>query len=275
MTRTAAVLFLLFTPLSGFTADEPLLSEAEAAFAHGVELRSDAVEAQPWFVRAAGHYDELWRRGHRTPELAMNRANAHRLAGDLPASIAAFHEGLAVARFHYPLQAGLEDARAAVAFPHDGELANECRPRTRLTVASRMSPLEAYWVTGSFWLAACGLFAWWRVSRNHGILPAVGIALAVLAAIGVMWWQDAKYREREDCRPLAIVREDAGLHKGNGDGFPKRFDHKLPRGVETRELSRRGGWVQVELAGGAVGWLPENAVLIPEAWRSSDGYGDR
>src|SRR5439155_23484068 len=117
--------------------------------------------------------------------------------------------GLAVARFPYPLQSGLEEARATVGYPHDGELANECRPRTRLTIASRMSPLEAYWVAGSFWLAACVLFAWWRMSRNHGILPAISIALAVPAVIGVLWWQDAKHREREDSRPLVIVREDA------------------------------------------------------------------
>ena len=263
MMRTAALLFLLLTPTAGFGSDESLLSEAEVAFAHGVEFRSDSVEARPSFAYAAGRYDELWQRGHHTPELALNRARAHRLAGDLPGSIAAFHEGLAVARFSYPLQSGLEEARAAVAYPHDGELANECRPRTRLTIASRMSPLEAYWFSGSFWFAACGLFAWWRTSRNPGVLPAVAIALAVLAVIGVMWWQDAKHREREDARPLVIVREDATLHKGNGDGFPKRFEHKLPRGVEARELSRRGGWVQVELAGGAVGWLPENAVIVP------------
>src|SRR5205807_1720828 len=124
MTRTAAVLFLLFAPGAAFSSDEPLLTEAEAAFTHGVELRSDSVEARPWFARAAGHYDELWNRGHHTPELALSRARAHRLAGDLPGSIAAFHEGLTVAHFNFPLQSGLEEARAAVAYPHDGELAN-------------------------------------------------------------------------------------------------------------------------------------------------------
>ena len=35
----------------------------------------------------------------------------------------------------------------------------------------------------------------------------------------------------------------------------------LPAGAEVRELSRRGGWVQVELPGGAVGWLPLSVLV--------------
>jgi hypothetical protein len=117
-------------------------------------------------------------------------------------------------------------------------------------------------VSGAFWLLACGLFAWWRTSRNPGILPAVGIALAVPLVIGVLWWQDAKHRERTESRPLVIVREDIELRKGNAEKFELRFAQRLPKGVEARELSRRGGWVQVELAGGAVGWLPEKSVIV-------------
>ena len=76
----------------------------------------------------AGKYDVLWNQGFRTPELALNRARAHRLAGNLPRAIAALHEGLAVTRFSRALQVELEDARAAVQFPLDGELAAQCKP---------------------------------------------------------------------------------------------------------------------------------------------------
>ena len=37
----------------------------------------------------------------------------------------------------------------------------------------------------------------------------------------------------------------------------------LPRGAEVRELARRGGWMQVEIPGGAVGWVPLAAVIVP------------
>ena len=33
------------------------------------------------------------------------------------------------------------------------------------------------------------------------------------------------------------------------------------KGVEARELTRRGGWVQVRLASGAIGWVPEVSAL--------------
>src|SRR5262249_59513811 len=73
--------------------------------------------------------------------------------------------------------------------------------------------------------------------------------------------RDAQQRERDEARRRGIVREDVALRKGNATSYPARFAPKLPRGVEARELPRRGGWVQVELAGGAVGWLPGGAVL--------------
>ena len=58
-----------------------------------------------------------------------------------------------------------------------------------------------------------------------------------------------------------MVTDDAVLRRGNAESYPPRLDPRLPRGVEARELTRRGGWVQVELAGGAAGWLPETIVL--------------
>jgi len=56
-----------------------------------------------------------------------------------------------------------------------------------------------------------------------------------------------------------VVAADAVLRKGNADAYPPRLEARLPPGPRP-ELARRGGWVQVELAGGAVGWLPEAVV---------------
>jgi hypothetical protein len=60
-----------------------------------------------------------------------------------------------------------------------------------------------------------------------------------------------------------VISKNEELRTGNGNAFPTRIDALLPRGAEVRELGRRGGWVQVELAGGAVGWVPANVVLTP------------
>jgi hypothetical protein len=36
------------------------------------------------------------------------------------------------------------------------------------------------------------------------------------------------------------------------------------RGVEARLLFARGDWLQIELAGGEVGWVPRRLVLVDE-----------
>src|SRR5262245_12744291 len=111
----------LSAPPAGAGSPAETLGAAETAFAEGVALRNDEVKARPAFARAASAYDVLWNQGFRTPELALNRSRAHRLAGNLPKSIAALHEGLAVTRFARALQVELEGARAAVQFPAEGD----------------------------------------------------------------------------------------------------------------------------------------------------------
>lgn len=260
--RCAAAIVLLFVPATGLASeslsDDNVRADAEAAFAQGTELRGDSHRARPCFVRAAAAYDELWNRGLRNPALALQRARAHRLAGDLPGSLAAIHEGLAVARHNRALQAALDDARAAVAYPLDGELAAECRPKLRATIGTRMAPGEAHLIAGGLWLLACLAVARFRMTRAGSWLVVSGLCSTGLLLLGGLWWQDDRQR---DVRSLVVVMDDGELRKGNGPSYPPRFAQRLPRGVEARVLSRRGGWVQVELAGGAVGWFPEAAVL--------------
>jgi hypothetical protein len=240
---------------------EDVLARAERAFNEGTRHRHDATAAQAWFRDAAIGYDELWRRGHRNPALALNRARAHRLAGDLPGAVAALHDGLAVARYDRALQTALEDARSAVAYPHDGELAAQCRPRPRVTVGTRMSPTEAFAAAGLLWLLTGLGAARFAMTRNPSWLLVAGAVLVALAVLGGLWWQDWRLRGRDEGKPLVVVKDDVFLRKGNGESYPPRLEPRLPRGVEARELTRRGGWVQVELAGGAVGWLPEGAII--------------
>jgi hypothetical protein len=238
-----------------------VLTDTNRAFADGVALRADAAQARAQFARAARGYDELWSRGFRNPALALNRARARWLAGDLAGATVAFHDGLAVARYDRPLQTGLEEARAAVAYPVEGDLAAQCRPRPRRTIGTRMSPAEAYTSAGIVWLLVCIGVTRFVMIRAAGWLAFAGFWLACLGLLGGLWWQDWRLREKDEGRPLVVVRDDVLLRKGNAEGYPPRLEPRLPRGVEARELTRRGGWVQVELAGGAVGWVPESAVI--------------
>jgi hypothetical protein len=246
--------------LSMAPSGDSLLTDAEHHFADGVNSRHDADKARKLFAQSAHDYDVLWKLGYRNPVLARNRAYAHRLSGDLPGAIAALRDGLAVARFDRSLQVELEDARSAVAYAHD-DLAAQCRPRPVGGIGSRMAPMEAYLAAGLLWLIACLGMARFAMTRVPGWLGISGIALLCLTILGGLWQQDWQRQTDDNSRPLLIVKDYCDLKLGNGEKWPDRLKWRLPPGVEARELSRRGGWVHLELAGGAAGWLPETDLM--------------
>jgi hypothetical protein len=57
--------------------------------------------------------------------------------------------------------------------------------------------------------------------------------------------------------PLVVVAEDGVLlRRGDGLAYPPRYDTPLPRGAEARLRRERGTWLQIELSGGEIGWVP-------------------
>lgn len=255
-----ALLALLFAPCaaSGYFPGEPRRAAAEA-FADGVALRGDSEKARPKFARAAELYDTVWNRGLRSAELALARARAHRLAGSLPRAIAALRDGLAAVPSARELQTELAEARAAVAYPLEGPVGAQCRARDAFTVAARVSVAEAWVLVGVLGLLASACVARFVMTRAAGWLWAVGAFALLLAAFGALWLHDARVRSGD--RPAHVLLSDAVLRTGNASSYPDRLDSPLPAGAEVRELSRRGGWVQVELPGGTVGWLPLSALV--------------
>ncbi len=192
MNRLALLALLLSASPAFAASSEDTLAAAERAFAEGVALRDDSARAKPAFARAAAGYDDLWAHGHRTPELALNRSRAHRLAGDLPRGIAALHDGLAVARFSRPLQVELEDARARVLVPIEGAMTEQCRPRPVRGVSARMSPADAWFVAGFAWLLACAGVARFAMTRNTIWLAFAVLCVVALGLFGALWLQDAR-----------------------------------------------------------------------------------
>jgi hypothetical protein len=257
----ALVALALAPPPASAATPAETLAAAETAFAEGIELRGDSVKARSKFARAAAGYDVLWNQGFRAPELALNRSRAHRLAGNLPKAVAALHEGLAAARFARPLQVELEDARAAVQYPLDGELAAQCRPHPLSGIGTRLSSADAWIIAGALWFFACAGAVRFAMTRNAVWLVGAGLAATALLVLGGLWFQDERRRARAESLPLLIVSEDTALRRGNAPAYPPKLDAALPKGAEVRELARRGGWVQVQLVGGAIGWLPESAVI--------------
>ena len=61
---------------------------------------------------------------------------------------------------------------------------------------------------------------------------------------------------------VVTATPDTPFRTGNSSEYPPRLEHPLPAGVELRRLAERGGWVQVQLNGGPVGWVPRDHIII-------------
>jgi tetratricopeptide (TPR) repeat protein len=245
-----------------------LRGEAEAAYRAGLEARADAAKARPCFARAAAAYERLWQIGPRTPALARDLAQTHLLAGDLARAIRTYRLGLRLAPSDRDLRVGLDFARQQVAYPVTGSLTESARPRERRSLLHVAPAILFYAAAGGLYLLGClGLARGWMTRRpSWWAVGGAGLILAAALAGGTAWEAQRRADER---RPFAVVAGGGtGLHKGNGDEFPLRVPERLPEGVELSVLAERGGWLQVQLAGGEVGWL-DRARVVP----SGDEFG--
>jgi hypothetical protein len=244
-------------------SDPELLARAESAFAEGLSVREQPSLARPLFRAAAEAYGQLRDRGIRNTDLLTNEGNAWLLADDLPRAIFAYRLGLRLAPADRILQGSLTFAREQVVYASSGGFG---RPPTnnRPPWLPRIG-LSAW----SFGLLSV-LYAlswgyvtrWWMVRRPR--LLGMGLSGFALVALAVgLLAAGSYYESRTDTGPLVVLTRDRVLlRKGNGMAYPPRNQTPLNRGVEARLLFRRGDWVQIELSGGEVGWVPVTAVLI-------------
>lgn len=259
------IAFVLATPVqadAGHATDQELLQSAEASFHRGAAQRSDPEKARQDFAAAAHAFELLRQRGADNAELFRDQGNAYLLAGLLPEAILAYRRGLRCAPHDAGLRDNLEYARDQV---HYGP---EARGR----------PTQAVWPDGLpridrglFLLTAFLLYALACVSVTRGLLTGEGRDLsraAVLLGLAVAaagLWSYVTWRGwREGQHPLVVIaRDGVALSRGNGPTYPPNPQlPQLHRGMEARLLHRRGGWLQIELPGGALGWVPQTAALV-------------
>jgi tetratricopeptide (TPR) repeat protein len=255
--------FLLFSS-SGLSAlsDREVLERAEAEFQDGVHLRQARDQAQPHFRNAAGYFDELRQRGVHNALLYRNLGNAYLLADDLPHAILSYRRGLDLAPNNPDLRESLAEARQRVVYPASGDLGrpqSDARPPW-------LPHLRSNWLMFAavlFYVLGCvGVTRWRIVRRGHLLL---GGLLALLFAGVLSGWLMVRAQEQNEreTHPLVVIARDGVLlRRGNGVVFPPRYDTPVNRGVEGRLLFERGGWVQMELSGGEIGWVPRAAVLV-------------
>jgi hypothetical protein len=241
-----------------------LLAEAETAYRAGLDARDDTAKARTHFIRSAEAYERLWENGHGNAAIARGMAQARLLAGDLGRAIRDYRRGLRVAPHDADLRRGLDAARGRVVFPHSGDLAESARARDADT---RLDRIGIPFATMLLVVLAVSAIGWltmaraWVTSRG-GLAVSGGVLVLIAAAFGVwLGWENSRLRAHWSA-PAAVVVAPVELRTGNSTEYTLRVEGRLPAGVEFRVLGERGGWLHVELADGAAGWVPESRVVL-------------
>jgi hypothetical protein len=242
-----------------------LLTLAESEYRAGLSVQADATLARPHFRMAAAAYEGLWLFGHRSPVLARNLAQCYLLAGDLARAIRAYHLGQRLAAHDSAVRDGLAFAREQVRYPLTGNMAKEARYHDRRSLLRHGPAWVFAAIAFAIYLTAFLLLARGWMSRRPLWFALGGILLLMsILVAGAVLWED-KHLSDENALSLVIVDHDgAALHRGNGGEFPPRIDERLPEGVEMIVLTERGGWFQVQLAGGIIGWVDARQVIRVE-----------
>lgn len=242
--------------------DADVLERAETEFQEGVKLRTARQQARPHFANAVLYFEELRRRGVSNPILYHNLGNSYLLADDLPRAILAYHQGLHLAPNNLALRESLAEARERVIYPASGNLGRppiDARPPWWPHIHSGWLLL---FVVISYVLGCMSLTRWLMVRR--GRLLGAGITALIVAGLFSVWLMIRAEEERERLiHPFAVIARDGVLlRRGNGNVFPPRYETPVNRGVEGRLRFERDGWVQIELSGEEIGWLPREAILV-------------
>ena len=222
------------------------------------------------YAEAARDLDAQWQTGA-TPGVALARARAHFLSGNLPMAVVALHDGLRLAPYDLELQTDLRIVRDAVNYPEPLDPKNRLRPNATDTLRHRVAPLDTFVLAVGFALVAAFGFAKWYTIRHRWALLFIATGAIGFATAAVLF---ARIRTNVAPLPVVVVSETI-LREGNGHTYSSRVAEMLPRGAELRELAWRGGWIQVEIPGGAVGWVPLVAVIVPGATGMGDAHALR
>jgi len=185
------------------------------------------------------------------------QTNCLLLAGELSQAIYAYYWGF----IRYPddaeIRRCLEYARSRVAYAGPAER-EALAPRPDLFAWPTPLMQANSWIL----VAAIGCISWfcfgrWLVTRRPRWILVFALGLAVACGLAVIslggHWDRPRYG--------AVVSEPVILRTGDGPSYLPRREMPLPAGVEVRLITNTGGWGQVELADGTVGWLPMGSLV--------------
>ncbi len=223
---------------------------AENWFRDGVAQRRDATAARESFRKSAGLIEGT------TVSAAHAKARALALSGNTPEAIRYLLRGLKLSPSDREIQADLRALRETIRYPEPADPLLRVRPDGFDAFRFRISPAELFLFAGVSGLAGVAGFLRHRTARSTASLALVSAGVVgFLSAFALSRWIAV------DTPIPLVLANPTTLRVGNGTSYPARLSEPLPAGAELKELTRRGGWVQVELPGGAAGWLPEELLL--------------
>jgi hypothetical protein len=264
MNFSLLVVALLATlALASARTDEEIFAQAEDAFRQGVDNKIRILQARKHFSEAADAYRELHCRGVRSPALSLNLGNAALLADRWPEAVWAYHGGLRLDPNDRTLRKNLEFARAKVLYPPAGQ----GRPDADVWPdwLHRPTLCELYCALGLSYLLAWLAGTSALISRQSRLFLLASALILVTAIAGAGLWNELRQTEIDRLTPLVVVANNTEFYRGNGKSYPQHpVLPVLPRGLEARQLHRRGAWLQIRLTTGEVGWVPIGVVLIVE-----------
>jgi hypothetical protein len=254
----AVVIALLWamTPLP----DAELARRAEELFERGLERRQQGEKSRALFEEAGRQLEELRQRGFSNATLQLDLGNAYLLAGDLPRAILAYRHGLRLAPGNRALRGNLRHARQRVIHLEGSGLGRPPEAFRPAWLPDAPRSLFAVAVLAYGGVCVC-LTRWYMVRRRRWLVAALAAVVVSAAATALLAASTALVPDR----PVVVIAADGVLlRKGNGRSFPPRVDTPLGRGVEASLLYRKGGWLQVELSGGEVGWVQERDAVVEQ-----------
>ncbi len=194
-----------------------------------------------------------------SPAENADQGKAAVVAGNLPAAILTFRHGLAEHPGDRELGDLLEAARDLVGYPPISESTERLRPDP----PTNWDRWVGTWELTAIGVGFVGLFAL-GISLRLTIRPRWAMPVAVIGFLGVAGVVITMLWPRDRDGPIAVILTEKGaiLRTGNADSYPSRTPYPLPRGAEVTVLSHRGGWAQVQLADGAVGWVRDTELKM-------------
>jgi hypothetical protein len=242
-------------------SDQAILNRAQSSFQLGMEFRGTP-DGIKHFQAAANDYEELRGHGIQNPALLMDLGSAHLLAGNMPQAILTYRHGLRLGPNNFAMRANLAYARDQVVYSSNDSFA---RPPESI-----WPPWAPRFTAGMSFGATflCYVIAWIGLAHRMAFRPfgrswLLRIGTAGVLCFAVIFFFQMRAERMEVEHPLVVISADQTfLHKGNHSLYPRAYETALNRGVEARLIQIRGGWLQIELSGGQVGWVPRERTLV-------------